>query len=132
MNSWRKPMRLYILIGLTLLLMNSGCYNKPVRHLASDASLIQAGRSTRADVIKYLGEPNGRRVVEPGVEEFMYHEDKRSFLQRQPLVGTVLDAKGYEILLITISGNLVTHSEFRTFTKGEMERFEGFTWDEVE
>lgn len=125
-------MRLYILIGLTLLLLISGCYNKPVRHLASDASLIQAGQSKRADVLQFLGEPNGRRVVGPGVEEYMYHEDRRNFFQRQPVVGSMLDAEGYEMLIITLSGDLVTNSEFRTFKKGEMERFEGFTWDEVE
>jgi hypothetical protein len=68
-NFWRKPMRLYFLIGLTLLLLLSGCYSKPVRHLASDASLIKAGESTRIDVLQYLGEPNGRRAVGPGIEE---------------------------------------------------------------
>ncbi len=121
-----------MLIGLTLLLVVSACYNKPVRHLASDASLIKAGESTRTDVLKYLGEPNGRRNVAPGVEEYMYHEDKRNLLQRQPVVGSMMDAQGYEILLITLTGDLVTGSEFRTFKKGEMERFEGFTWDEIE
>ena len=125
-------MRPYLILGLTLLLLLSGCYSKPVRHLASDASLIKAGESTRIDVLQYLGEPNGRRTVGPGTEEFVYHEGKRSLLQRSPVVGSMLDADGYEILIITLTGDLVTGSEFRTFTKGEMERFEGCTWNEVE
>lgn len=125
-------MRLYIFIGLTLLLVLGGCYSKPIRHLASDASLIKAGQSTRADVLQFLGEPNGRRTIAPGVEEYMYHEDKRTLIQRQPIVGSMMDAEGYEILIVTLTGNLVTGSEFRTYKKGEMERFEGFTWDEVE
>lgn len=132
MSPWRKPMRLYIFIGLTLLLVLGGCYSKPIRHLASDASLIKAGQSTRADVLQFLGEPNGRRTIAPGVEEYMYHEDKRTLIQRQPIVGSMMDAEGYEILIVTLTGNLVTGSEFRTYKKGEMERFEGFTWDEVE
>ncbi len=125
-------MRLNILVGLTLLLFLSGCYTKPVRHLASDASLIKIGESTRVDVLQYLGEPNGRRNVGPGVEEYMYHEDKRNLLQRSPVIGSMMDAEGYELLIVTLTGDIVTGSEFRTFRKGEMERFEGFTWDEIE
>jgi len=124
-------MRLTILIGLSLLVLLSGCYTKPVRHLASDASLVKAGESTRAEVLQYLGEPNGRRTVAPGVEELVYHEDKRNLLQRSPVVGSMLDAEGYELLIITLTGDLVTGSEFRTFTKGEMERFQNHTWDEI-
>ena len=125
-------MRQYILIGMTLLLLLCGCYNKPVRHLASDASLIKAGESTRVEVLQYLGEPNGHRKVGKGIEEYVYHEGKYNFFQRSPVVGSMLGDDGYELLIITLSGDLVTGSEFRTFTKGEMERFEGFTWDEVE
>lgn len=125
-------MRLNLLIGLTLLLLLNGCYTKPVRHLASDASMIRAGESTRVDVLTYLGEPNARRTLGPGVEEYLYHEDKRNILQRQPVVGSMMDAEGYEILIITLTGDMVTDSEFRTFKKGEMDRFEDFTWDEVE
>lgn len=125
-------MRLQIIIGLALLLLLSGCYNKPVRHLASDASLIKAGESTRTEVLQYLGEPDGRRTVGPGVEEYVYHEGKRGLLQRSPVIGSMLSDKGYELLIITLTGDLVTGSEFRTFRKGEMDRFEGFTWNEVE
>ncbi|HEJ84246.1 MAG TPA: hypothetical protein ENO25_06720 [Desulfobacteraceae bacterium] len=125
-------MRLYILIGLTLLLFLSGCYTKPVRHLASDASLIKSGESTRQEVLQYLGEPNGRRTVGPGVEELVYYEGKRNLLRRSPVIGAMMDDQGYELLIITLTGNLVTNSEFRIFKKGEMDRFEGFTWDEVE
>ena len=125
-------MRPYYLIGLMLLLLLNGCYSKPVRHLASDASMIKTGESSRMDVLQYLGEPNGRRSLGPGVEEYLYHEDKRNILQRSPVVGSMMGADGYEILIITLTGDLVTDSEFRTFKQGELDRFEGFTWDEVE
>lgn len=124
-------MRLAVLIGCFLLLL-SGCYSKPVRHLASDASLIKAGESTRGDVLLYLGEPDSRRSVGPETEELIYYEDKRGLLQRTPMIGSMLDAKGYELLIITLTGDIVTDTEFRTFTKGEMERFEGHTWEGIE
>ena len=125
-------MRQYILIGMTLLLLLCGCYSKPIRHLASDASLIKAGESTRVDVLQYLGEPNGHRKVGAGIEEYVYYESKRNFLQRSPVIGSMMDDEGHEVLIITLTGDLVTSSVFRTFKKGEMDRFEGFTWDEVE
>lgn len=125
-------MRQQILIGMTFLLLLCGCYTTPVRHLASDASLIKAGESTRVDVLQYLGEPNGHRKVGTNIEEYVYHESKRNILQRSPVIGAMMDDEGYEILIITLTGDLVTNSEFRTFKKGEMERFEGFTWDEIE
>ncbi|MFZ5798094.1 MAG: hypothetical protein C4563_00135 [Desulfobulbus sp.] len=124
-------MRRLILVGLSLLLLLGGCYSKPVRHLASDASLIRAGESTRQDVLRYLGEPNGRRTVSPGVEEFVYYEERRSLLQRTPLVGPYIGVEGNEMLMITLTGDLVTDSVFRTFRKDERDWANDFTWEDV-
>jgi hypothetical protein len=124
-------MRRLILVGLALLLLLGGCYTKPVRHLASDASLIRAGESTRQDVLRYLGEPNGRRTVSPGVEEFVYYEEQRDLIQRTPLVGPFLGTEGNEMLMLTLTGDLVTDSVFRTFRKDERDWANDFTWDEV-
>ena len=124
-------MRRFILVGLSVLLLLGGCYSKPVRHLASDASLIKAGESTRQDVLRYLGEPNGHRTVSPGVEEFVYYEDQRGTIQRTPLIGTYLGTEGNEMLLLTLTGDLVTDSVFRTFKKDERNWTKDFTWDKV-
>ena len=125
-------MRCYLLIGLALLLLLGGCYSKPVRHLASDASLIKAGESTRQDVLRYLGEPDGRRMVAPGVEELVYTADRRNLLQRAPLVGSMMDAEGHEVLLITLTGDTVSGAEFRTYSKSDRAWMDDFTWDEVQ
>jgi len=124
-------MHRYIFIGLALAILLTGCYSKPVRHLASDASLIKAGESTRQDVLRYLGEPNGHRTVAPGIQEFVYHEDKKNIMGRAPFVGSLVGTEGYEILVITLTGDLVTGSEFRTFRKADKEWADDFTWDEV-
>ena len=68
-------MRRVLLCLVVSLMLLVGCQSKPVRHLASDAALIKAGTSTRQDVIRLLGEPNGHRTVSAGVEEYIYSED---------------------------------------------------------
>lgn len=124
-------MRRFILAGLAAVCLLCGCYSKPVRHLASDASLIRAGESTRQDVLRYLGEPNGRRTVAPGVEEFVYYEEQRGMVQRMPFVGTFMGTEGHEMLLLTLSGDMVTDSVFRTFKEDERDWANDFTWEEV-
>ena len=124
-------MRYLIFIGLPLLLLLGGCYSKPVRHLASDASLITVGESTRQDVLRYLGEPDGHRTVAPGVEEYVYHADRKNLLERTPLIGSMIGTESYEVLLITLTGDLVTGSEFRTYSKSDRDWENDFTWEEV-
>ena len=121
----------FIFVGLTLIILLGGCYSKPVRHLASDASLIKAGESTRQDVLRYLGEPNGHRTVAPGIQEYVYHEDKKNLMGRAPFVGSWVGTEGYEILVLTLTGDLVTDSEFRTFRKDDIDWADDFTWDDV-
>ena len=124
-------MHRFMFIGLALILLLGGCYSKQVRHLASDASLLKVGESTRQDVLRYLGEPNGHRTVAPGIQEYVYYETRRDVLGRAPLVGSLFPAEGHEILIITLTGDLVTDSEFRTFRKTDKEWADDFTWDEV-
>ncbi len=120
-----------LVIALSALLLLAGCYSKPVRHLASDASLIKAGESSRQEVLRYLGEPNGQRTVAPGIEEYVYFEDKRNLVQRTPVVGSWMDAEGHEMLVITLTGDLVTNSEFRTYRKKDRAWADDFTWKDV-
>ncbi len=124
-------MRNIFIIFCLLLLSLSACYNKPVRHLASDASMIAPDKSTRQDVLLYLGEPDGHRLVSPGVEEFVYYEDKRGALNRTPIVNLITDPDGYEMIIVTLSGDLVTSCEFRSFDKNDLDKVNSYTWEEV-
>ena len=45
-----------------------GCSNKPVRHLASDASLVKKGVSTKEDVLTFLGDPDARQMISATTE----------------------------------------------------------------
>ncbi|BCO07629.1 hypothetical protein GF1_00050 [Desulfolithobacter dissulfuricans] len=120
-----------VLVLCCVLLLLGGCYGKPVRHLASDASLIKPDVSTRSDVLLYLGEPDGHRVVAPGVEEYVYYEDRKGLLGRAPVIGSYLDPEGYEMLVITLKGEKVAGCEFREFDKKDTSWMDDFTWEEI-
>ncbi|HID03569.1 MAG TPA: hypothetical protein EYP18_10235, partial [Desulfobacterales bacterium] len=77
---------LYIgIFFLTLLL--AGCSGTPTRHLVSDVAMIQAGQTSREEVLKLMGDPDSKRMVSPETEEWVYYEEARALLQDTPLVG---------------------------------------------
>ena len=63
---------------LLVLFFLSGCADKPVRHLASDASLVIVGTSTRNDVLTFLGDPDEQQIDSPSVERWVYFEENQS------------------------------------------------------
>jgi hypothetical protein len=127
-----KAMRHPLLLVLLLVpLLLGGCYSKQVRHLASDAALIKPGQSTAKDVQKYLGEPNGRRAVAPGIVEYVFYEDRPGFFGTMPVLGKAVGPSGYEMIVITIENDMVTSCEFRTFSENDRAWAEDFTWEEV-
>ena len=114
-------MRIITLLGLVALLLLSGCYNKSVRHLASDASLIKVGSSTREDVLTYLGEPDAQRDLGNGREEWVFIEEKPSELQRAPVVGGYFDGKGFDKVFIVLENDIVQSCQFRDFADDEFD-----------
>ncbi len=118
-------------IVLILLLISVGCASTPTRHLASDVILIQPGVSTRAEVLIYLGEPDGTRTISPGVDEFVYHEKRKSRLSRIPMLGSFIDDKGYEMVIITFADDIVNELQFRTFNRADYAWVDDFTWQEI-
>ena len=124
-------MRRTLFMLCILLLLLGGCHSKQVRHLASDAALIKPGQTTMAEVRKYLGEPSGRRAVSADVSEIVYYEENPGFLGTMPVLGNLVGADGYEMIVITLRNDLVTDCEFRTFNKNDHKWVEDFTWEEV-
>ncbi|MDD2463520.1 MAG: hypothetical protein PHI97_05940 [Desulfobulbus sp.] len=120
---------LFILLFVALLL--GGCHSKQVRHLASDASLIKPGQSTLQDVQRYLGEPNGRREVGPGVSEYVYYEDRPGMFGNMPLVGSMVDPSGYEMIVVTVKNDVVVNCEFRNYSESDRQWAKDYTWEEV-
>jgi hypothetical protein len=125
-----RPLFLWMLAGLVTL-AGAGCSFTPVRHLASDAALIQPGESTLEDVLRYLGEPDGRRTTAPGVEEFLYLEDRQGGLSSLPLLNRVVDPDSHEMVLVTLEGNIVTQCEFRLVRKKDRAWKKKISWDDI-
>lgn len=122
--------RISILIVLGMLLFLPACYNKSIRHLASDASLIEVGRSTRVDVLTYLGEPDLQRRIDDNREEWVYVEEKVSGMQRTPVVGGYFDGRGYDKVFIILENDIVRSCQFREFEDDEFDWADDFDWQE--
>ncbi len=99
----------------------SACSDKPVRHLASDVGLIQVGTTDRDSVLRFLGEPDSRRMISDTREEWIYHEEKKSTMQKVPLMGEAFDADGYQMVKIILDGDLVSSCDYGTFNKNKEE-----------
>ena len=108
-----------ICVGTILL---NGCVHQPVRHLASDASLISPGTSTQTDVLTYLGDPDERQETETGAERWLYYEEHLSAMQRTFYVGRWFDPKSVSRIIVTFDGDMVTDIQYNASETGEFER----------
>ncbi len=123
----RSPLIMLLLVFLLL----GGCHSKQVRHLASEAALITPGQTTVKEVQKYLGEPNSRREVSPGVSEYVYYADQPGFFGNTPVLGKMTGPSGYQMIVITVDKEVVTNCEFREFNESDLKWTKDFTWEEV-
>lgn len=115
-----------------LLLVLSGCYNHPVRHLASDVALIKAGETTRQEALALLGEPNSMRQISATTEEWTYFEEDKSLLQKTPVVGGAFSAKGSKTVILILSGNIVTAARYGEYVKDEFDWKNDYPWQKVD
>lgn len=100
----------------------SGCVNKPVRHLASDASLITPGTSTKTDVLTYLGDPDERQEQAGQPERWFYYEEQRSTMQRTFYVGKWFGPKNVSRIIITFDGDTVADVQYNASETGNFEK----------
>ena len=124
--------RLLIPLGMLLLLITGCASSGPVHHLAADAALIKPGQSTADDVLRYLGQPNGRRALGPGVEQYVYSQQQVSTLAKVPYLGSWLGERTSEVLIVTIKNGLVTHCEFHQSSASDRDWADDFTWEKVQ
>ncbi len=123
--------RRYCILLLGILVLVAGCATAPVRHLASDASLISIGKSTRNDVLTYLGEPDSERMVSPTIKQWVYFEEDKTLLQKTPFIGKVFKPDGYGMILITFKGDLVTDCRYSSFDNDDFDWTSNYSWQDV-
>lgn len=129
LNTFRP---LVVLSVLFLALLMAGCSGTPTRHLVSDVCMIKTGETSREDVLKLMGEPNSKRMVTPETEEWVYYEEARATLQNTPLVGGMFDPDGYNMVVITFSGDTVATCRYSGYEDDEFDWQDDYSWQEIE
>ena len=99
----------------SVLLLVAGCADTPMRHLASDASLIQGGVTTRQDILNYFGEPNVRSQLPDGKEKWVFNETRKSDLRKVPYLGEYVGSEEHDALIVLLAGEVVSEAAYRTF-----------------
>ena len=122
-------LRLLLLLLLTVFIL-SGCYNKPVRHLASDAALLKVGKSTSDDVLVYLGDPDEHKSLADGVEKWLYKKKDMDLFERIPYAGKYVGAPEYSQVVVTIENGIVTDCAFSLTDEDDTSWADDYSWQE--
>ena len=114
----------HLLLALVFCTFIPSCLSRNnVRHLASDAILIVPQLSTSDEVISLLGQPDQRRKIAGGTEEWIYFQTKQSFLRKTPYIGTKFGSADFDLIVIHLNAGLVTSSTYRLLTEAEFNSF---------
>ncbi len=118
----------FTLVAAVLVL--SGCYNKPVRHLSSDAALLKIGSSSSEDVLVYLGDPDEQKTLGNGVEKWLYIKEEKTFLEKIPYAGKKFGAPEYSQVVVTITDGIVTECVFSLSDEDDEDWADDYSWQE--
>lgn len=120
----------YLVCVVFTVLALSSCYNTPVRHLASDAALIEIGKSNRNDVRTYLGEPDEQIILDNGEERWLYTEFEDSMVKDAPYVGKYFGEHDYGTVTVTIKNDIVTECIYDAWEYDSDDWADDFKWQE--
>jgi len=126
-NGMTNNLRLLILLLLTPFVL-SGCYNKPVRHLASDAALLKVDKSSSEDVLIYLGDPDEQKLLADGVEKWLYKKKDANIFERIPYAGKYVGAPEYSQVVVTIENGIVTEVVFSLSDEDDVGWADDYSW----
>ena len=123
--------RLLVVVALAVALVSiSGCYNTPVRHLASDVSLLKVGESTAEDVLVFLGAPDEQEELDGGVEKWLYADKEMTLLEKAPLIGKRLGSPEYKQVVVTITNNIVSKVVYSSTDEDDLDWADDYSWQE--
>lgn len=121
---------LAFIFGISLLL--PGCYMTQVRHLASDVGMLQIGVSTQDDVLVFLGEPDERKDLGGGKQQWLYADVDKAFYQKIPFVGKYFGEPDRMLARVVLTDNIVTECSYKMIDDAEKSWSEDFSWQEKE
>ena len=120
----------YLLLAITFSVLVSGCYVKPVRHLASDVSLLKIGESTQEDVLVYLGDPDEHEGMADGTQRWIYKEKKAEFFEKTPLVGGYIGTPEDRMVIVTLKDGIVIDRIYTSSDEDDTKWADDFSWQE--
>ena len=123
--------RVFVLL-LVALVGLSGCYTRPVRHLASDVALLKVGTSTQEDVLVFLGEPDEQQMVSEGVERWLYLKEDKTLFERTPFIGKHIGSPQYSRVVVTLTKGIVSDCVFSVTDEDDFDWADDFDWQEKE
>ncbi|MBU1564785.1 MAG: hypothetical protein KJ630_04055 [Proteobacteria bacterium] len=118
----------YFLLFLLALSTLAGCYNKPVRHLASDIALLQVGKTTQEDVVIFLGDPDEQQDIGEGVQKWLYKDKNMSLLEKTPLLGSRLGSPEFNWVVVTFRNGIVSACDYSYSDEDDMDWTKDFSW----
>jgi len=101
----------------------SGClYQDRVPHLASDVCLILPEKSTKEDVLSYLGQPAITRREADGSEIWIYYQVEKSLMRKLPLVGAKMGYENYDVVTVSFVEKTVRMCAYRYFNEEQFKQ----------
>ena len=117
----RKWLVVAVALFVSLLLGLAGCAKKNVRHLASDVCLVSPEKTTKEQVLTYLGQPDEQNEMVDGGETWIYYDAKKTALRDTPYIGDKIGDKKYEMVKVTFTGDIVQTVIYRSLTEEEFD-----------
>lgn len=118
---YKKVFVMAVILSVALFMGLAGCAKKNVKHLASDASLVTPGKTTKEQVLIYLGQPDEQHAMAEGSEAWIYYNEKKDLLHDTPYIGDRIGEKKYEMIKILFGEDVVQTCVYRLLTEEEFE-----------
>ena len=118
-----KRSTLLVFLFLSVVLTVTACSNKQVRYLASDVCLVEPDKTTKQEVLSYLGQPDEQYVEPTGEEVWVYYDAKKNMLSNTPYIGDKVGDEKFEMVTVTFTGNIVRTSVYRSMSEEEFKQY---------
>lgn len=90
--------------------------------MTSDVCLILPEKSTKEDVLTYLGQPAITRREDDGSETWIYYHAEKSLLRKMPVVGSKLGYENFDVVTVSFSEKIVRMCVYRYFTEDQFKQ----------